>query len=138
LRNLQLPLVVAAILAVSCLSSLAQAGPTPAREISFPIPIHWNKQKSVSKYRLQIAADEKFQNVFFDRRVVGDSYLVSELSPGPYFWRVAPADSLVGQFSKPTRVFVSGGVVIPVRLPNRPTHPTRSHSLPAIVKPKVH
>lgn len=92
---------------------------TPRREIIFPIPIQWNKQKGVTMYRLQIAADEKFQDVFIDRRVSGSRYVVSNLSPGYYYWRVAPAESQLGEFSRPVRFFVSGGIVTTVRLPNR-------------------
>jgi len=93
-----------------------QANP---REIVFPVTIQWNKQKGITRYRLQIAADEKFQDVFFDRRVTGSRYVVSDLSPGSYYWRVAPAEGELGEFSRPVKFFVSGGVVTTVRLPNR-------------------
>jgi hypothetical protein len=98
---------------------------TGGREIAFPVTIRWNRQKAANKYRLQIAADERFQNVFFDRRVTGDRYVVKELSPGYYFWRVAPAELQVGEFSRPIRFFISGGVVMPVTFPSRAP---RSHS----------
>ena len=73
-------------------------------------------KNGVTRYRLQIAADEKFQDVFFDGRVAGSRYLVSDLSPGYYYWRVAPADSESPRFSRPSRFFVSGGVVKTVRV----------------------
>jgi hypothetical protein len=90
-----------------------------AREISFPVAIEWNSRPGVSKYRLQIAADEKFQDVFFDGRVMGSRYLIRDLPAGYYFWRVASADSSLGNFSTPVRIFISGGVVTPLNLPNR-------------------
>ena len=130
--NLRLLLVLAAILVAPCLSlTAALAQQTTARQIAFPVTIHWKRQKGVSRYRLQIAADAKFQNVFFDRPVIGDRYVVSELPAGYYYWRVASADLLVGEFSKPMRFFVSGGVVTAVKLPNR------AKSLPAILSRKV-
>lgn len=95
------------------------------REIAFPVTIRWNRQKAINKYRLQIAADERFQNVFLDRRVTADRYVVKELSPGYYFWRVAPAELQVGEFSRPIRFFISGGVVMPSTFRRSAT---RSHS----------
>ena len=97
--------------------TLAQT--SAAREISFPVAIEWNSRPGVIKYRLQIAADEKFQNVFFDGRVTGSRYLIKELPAGYYFWRVASADSSLGNFSTPVRIFISGGVVTPLNLPTR-------------------
>jgi hypothetical protein len=111
----------------------AVAQQSGGREIAFPVTIRWNRQKGINKYRLQIAADERFQNVFFDRRVVGDRYVVKELPAGPYYWRVAPAELQVGEFSRPTKFFISGGVVMPVTFPGRAT---RSHSSRTSVIPK--
>jgi hypothetical protein len=90
-----------------------------AHEISFPVTIQWNKQKGIARYRLQIAADEKFQNIFFDARIAGNRSVLSNFSPGNYYWRVAPAEAQLGNFSRPVKLFVSGGVVTTVRLPVR-------------------
>ncbi len=87
--------------------------------VVFPITIQWSKQKNVNRYRLQIAADEKFQNVFFDGQVRGNRYTVNELSPGFYYWRVAAADAQLGAFSQPVRFFLSGGVITQVKFPSR-------------------
>lgn len=124
-------MLVPAGLSFSALTAMGQQ-PT-GREIVFPVPIQWNKQKGVTRYRMQIAADEKFQDVFIDRRVSGSRYVVSDLSPGSYYWRVAPAESQLGEFSRPVRFFVSGGVVTTVRLPNRAAG---ARSLPAMVSHK--
>ncbi len=98
--------------------------------ITFPSMIQWSKQKGVSNYRLQIADDEDFRNIYYDGRVVGERYTARGLAPGYYYWRIAPAERQTGAFSKPLRFFVSGGVVISVtpsgspatrpRLPTRP------------------
>jgi len=124
LRSLRLWLSAALVIA-PCVCFTVEAQQTATREIVFPVSIQWNREKGVKKYRLQIAADEKFQNVFLDRPVVGDRFVVSELSAGCYYWRVAPAHSQVGNFSRPVRFFISGGTITPVRISNRAT---RSHS----------
>jgi hypothetical protein len=111
----------------------ARGQQTAGREIAFPQMIRWNKQKGVTRYRLQIAGDEQFQNVFFDRPVAGEQYVVSGLSAGYYYWRVAPVDSR-SAFSQPVRFFISGGVVTRVRLTGRETGARPS---PAMMMPKV-
>jgi hypothetical protein len=120
-KSKHLPLVffLAAILGSTASSFTALSQQSTRREIVFPVPIQWNKQKGVTRYRLQIAADEKFQDVFFDGRVMGSRYVASNLSPGYYYWRVAAADSQPTDFSRPSRFFVSGGVVKTVRVPGR-------------------
>ncbi|MEP6568685.1 MAG: hypothetical protein ABJC10_02840 [Acidobacteriota bacterium] len=131
---MRLVLFLAAILVAPCGSLTARAQQITEHEIASPVTMRWQRQKGVNKYRMQIAADEKFQNVFLDRRVIGDREVVSELAPGYYYWRVAPAESMVGEFSKPVRSFISGGTVIPLTLPGRTT---RSHSLAPITGRKV-
>jgi len=114
---------LAAMLVPTALSfnvSTARGQQTPGREIAFPKTIQWNKQRGVTRYRIQIAADKQFQNVFFDGPVTSEQCIVSDLAPGYYYWRVAPVDSRP-VFSLPVRFFVSGGVVTTVRLPNRAT-----------------
>jgi len=64
----------------------------------------------VSRYRLQLASDSSFADIVFDRVVVGTDYLVNELPPGKYFWRVAPLTNRLGEFSL--------GGAIQVREPN--------------------
>ena len=98
--------------------STATGQQTAGREVVFPKTIRWAKQRGVTRYRLQIAGDGQFQNVFFDGPVSGEEYLVRDLSAGYYYWRVAPVDSR-STFSQPQRFFISGGMVIPVRLASR-------------------
>jgi hypothetical protein len=95
------------------------AQPAPEREISFPVKIRWTRQKAVTNYRLQIAGDDRFRDVFLDRRVSGDHHVVTGLPSGYYYWRVTPADSGSPNFSRPVRFFVSGGVVNSVKVPRR-------------------
>ena len=110
------------ILVLGLLSSVSYAvtpQQTAAPALSFPVAIQWNKQTGVRRYRLQIAADEDFHDVFFDGLVTGERYVASELPAGSYFWRVASADSNLRHFSPAVRFFVSGGIVTQVALPNR-------------------
>jgi hypothetical protein len=121
-RNIRLLFALGVILLPAVLSFqtfTAVAQQATGREIIFPTTIQWNKQRGASRYRLQIASDEKFQNVFFDAPVKGERYVVSNLSPGHYYWRVAPIDSQPGGYSKPLGFFVSGGVVRTMKIPNR-------------------
>jgi hypothetical protein len=124
-RQLLRAAALAAMLVAPCFSFMAQAQQPATREIVFPVSIRWNREPDVKRYRLQIAADEKFQNVFLDRRVVGDRYTVNELSAGYYYWRVAPADSQLGTFSRPVRFFISGGTVTPITLVRVPSRARR-------------
>lgn len=89
------------------------------RTISFPTTIRWARQKGVARHRLQIAADENFHDIFFDGTVSGQQYTTSDLPAGYYYWRIAPADPRTGFFSRPTRFFVSGGMVIPIGSPDK-------------------
>ncbi len=100
------------------------------RELVFPVTIQWSKQKAAREYRLQIAADKNFQNVFLDKRIVGERYVASELAPGYYYWRVLPVEPLLSDFSLPIKFFVSGGVVTSVKIQNRKT---RTKLAPALL-----
>lgn len=61
--------------------------------------LRWPGQQGVLRYRLQLAKDEQFKDIVFDRAVFGTEYVVTELSAGRYFWRIAPAVKETGTFS---------------------------------------
>ena len=88
---------------------------TAEHPVFFPTTIRWSKQKGVTKYRLQIADDKGFRNVLFDISLVGGPHTVCWLSPGYYYWRVAPSNGKTHAFLKPVRFFVSGGVAVSIR-----------------------
>jgi hypothetical protein len=113
--------VFAALLLVSTFPQSAIAQQALGRQISFPVAIQWNKQKGVSSYRLQIASDENFRDIFLDRRINGARYIAQALPPGYYYWRVAAADFGPTNFTRPVRFFVSGGVIRAVKVPARGT-----------------
>ena len=97
---------VCLIVSASITCALAQKKRKP--DLS-PAPPHiqWNKEAGVSKYRLQIAYDKEFTNVVFDGAIAGSEYEVRDLSPGHYYWRIAPAESATRQFSKPSPLEIS-------------------------------
>lgn len=62
----------------------------------------------MSRYRLQLATDEQFEDVVFDQAVEGRQYVVKTLPPGNYFWRVAAAAAETSAtYSPPERVTLS-------------------------------
>ncbi len=115
------------LLAVTLVTATSRASaqtrnpmPTPQQQSS--VRIRWSGEQGVSRYRLQLARDEAFTDIVFDRAVVGREYLVTELPPGKYFWRVAPAASETGRYSRPAPVQINNASVVE---PLRPT-PTRA------------
>jgi len=102
--------------------------PSARRPIAFPTTIQWNKQRGITKYRLQIADDERFSNIFYDGPVIGERYTVTGLAPGYYYWRIAPSDRQTGAFLKAVRFFISGGVVFSAMPPG---YPRTRRSLPS-------
>lgn len=85
-------------------------GPTvQAAQVDAGVQIKWSKQVGVTRYRLQIARDERFTDVLFDGRVVGERYVARDLAPGIYYWRIAPADYQTREFQKPVRFEVADG-----------------------------
>ena len=127
--SLRLLLAISGIIILAFNVSTATAQQTSVREVAFPKTIQWYKQRGINKYRLQIASDDQFQNVFFDGPVIGQQYRVSGLAAGYYYWRVAPVYSR-SEFSSPVRFFISGGVVMPVR----PSRTTGARFVPAVLK----
>ncbi|HEX8191059.1 MAG TPA: FG-GAP-like repeat-containing protein [Pyrinomonadaceae bacterium] len=76
-----------------------------ATQLPPSILVRWQGKPGVSRYRLQLATDEKFEDVVFDQAVEGRQYVVKDLPPGNYFWRVAPAAAETSvSYSQPERV----------------------------------
>jgi hypothetical protein len=117
LKTVQLLVAFSLVVGPAMFFFTATAQQTRSRQIVFPATLQWKEQRSVTRYRLQVASDEKFQDVFCDRPVTSERYVVNDLPPGYYYWRVAPVDS-PSMVSKSVRFFVSGGVVTQER-PNR-------------------
>src|ERR1700754_4123504 len=84
-------------------------GRTPtARQLEPSILVRWQGRPGINRYRLQLATDEKFEDIVFDQAVEGRQYDVKGLPPGDYFWRVAAAAVETSiSYSKPERVTLS-------------------------------
>ncbi|HEX7956578.1 MAG TPA: PQQ-binding-like beta-propeller repeat protein, partial [Pyrinomonadaceae bacterium] len=76
-----------------------------AQQLPPSILVRWQGKPGVNRYRLQLATDEKFEDVVFDQAVEGREYVVRGLPPGNYFWRVAPAAAETSvAYSQPERL----------------------------------
>lgn len=89
--------------------TMAQSGTPQARQVGPPIRINWKAQPGVRRYRLQIARDQQFTDIVFDRIVYGVEYTANDLPNGKYYWRIAPAPEETGQYSQATPLQVSDG-----------------------------
>src|SRR4051812_13035038 len=72
--------------------ALNNPGPSvepPKPPVTGTARIAWAGTPKIARYRLQLARDEAFSDLVFDKVVVGREYTVTELAPGGYFWRVA-------------------------------------------------
>ena len=130
MRPLAVEIISRLILALSILLILFV---TPCfGQQSIPAKIVWSKQTGVTRYRLQIANDQQFQDVLFDRLVDGTEYFVSDLPPGSYYWRVAPQSGpTVGQFLKAVPFTVAKGpIATPSPTPRLVVAPTPPKTRP--------
>jgi outer membrane protein assembly factor BamB len=98
-----LTLIFAAMPASNALAQNTQ----PQAPAKTSVHLRWPGQQGVLRYRLQLARDDKFNDIVFDRAVFGTEYAVTELSAGRYFWRVAPAVKETGTFSSPRVVEIT-------------------------------
>ncbi|MBV9209265.1 MAG: PQQ-binding-like beta-propeller repeat protein [Acidobacteria bacterium] len=79
--------------------------PTP--QVTGTARIVWTGTPKITRYRLQLARDEAFTDIVFDKLVLAREYTVTELVPGGYFWRVAPAAFETGAYTKPLPVTIN-------------------------------
>lgn len=100
-------LSLAFLVVVSAPAMFAQSQ-TPARQVTTALHLKWPGQQGVLRYRLQVARDEQFNDIVFDRAVFGTEYLVSGLMAGLYYWRVAPAVKETGTFTPPRAIDITG------------------------------
>jgi len=63
------------------------------------VHLRWGPRPGVSRYRVQLAHDRNFADIVFDRVVNGLETDVNDIDPGRYFWRVAPLNGRLGEFS---------------------------------------
>lgn len=100
------------ILATASLSlaqtTTARARAATSQQVKTSLHLVWPGQPGVLRYRLQLALDEEFKNIVFDRAVFGTEYVVTDLNPGKYYWRFAPAVKETGTYSNPRLVEITG------------------------------
>lgn len=70
--------------------------------------IRWRARPGVERYRLQLALDNAFNDIVFDRAVIGNYYKVTELPPGRYYWRIAPATTETEAYTVVGVVVIAG------------------------------
>ena len=92
---------------MAAVPALAQTAPSGQQQTT-QLRLSWERTPGVNRYRLQVSRDEPFTDLVFDSAVEGLEYVVSDLPPGSYLWRVAPAAAETGTFSKPRRVEITG------------------------------
>ena len=88
--------------------ALAQNNTRSTRQVITSLHLVWPAQQGVLRYRLQLARDEEFKDIVFDRAVFGTEYLVTDLAPGRYYWHVAPAVKETGVYTKPRLIEITG------------------------------
>src|SRR5215210_5655725 len=94
-RIIRTLLLLSLLSVVPAFSGLTTSNPA-STQVGPTALIQWKGRPGVNRYRLQLARDAKFTDIIFDRAVVGQEYLVTELQPGRYYWRVAPATPETG------------------------------------------
>jgi outer membrane protein assembly factor BamB len=94
----------------------ADQTPKPvATQLPPSILVRWQGKPGVNRYRLQLATDERFEDVVFDQAVEGRQYIVRDLPPGNYFWRVAPAAAETSiSYSRPESVTLGSDAKVEV------------------------
>ena len=97
----------------------ASAEATQAQSSNYPTPqattvrLRWGPQAGAVRYRLQLARDHEFADIVFDRVVIGNEIVIDDLSPGRYFWRLAPLTTKLGIFSSAALIEVSPPITEP-------------------------
>lgn len=94
---------------------------TVTKQGTTALHLKWPAQTGVLRYRLQVARDEQFTDIVFDRAVFGTEYLVSGLTPGRYFWRIAPAVKETGTYTPPRAIDITGTTTTDVSPEIKPT-----------------
>jgi outer membrane protein assembly factor BamB len=91
---------VSIILPVALAQSQTTSAQSGSSQQTYETTLHWNGRAGVTRYRLQVALDPRFDNIIYDGAVVGLEHKIS-LPMGRYYWRVAPAPKETGRYSMP-------------------------------------
>lgn len=97
--------------------------------------IRWRARPSVNRYRLQLALDNSFDDIVLDRAVFANTYQVTELPPGKYYWRVAPATTETERYTTVGVVIIAQADMLAAQLqPTPQSQPTPSNPAVASVR----
>jgi outer membrane protein assembly factor BamB len=108
-------------------SPISQSQQPPPAAVLQTIHLRWGAQPGVGRYRLQLATDRGFNDIVFDRVVTGTEYEIKDLTPGTYYWRIAPLTTKLGEFSSAAAIEVT----LPTQLaPTKPQTTTDTGSTP--------
>jgi hypothetical protein len=99
LRLLVLSVIIVLPSPVSVLAQNEQPQNDSQTDATTAVHLRWGSRIGISRYRLQLARDIGFSDIVIDRVVNGNGYQTNELSPGNYFWRIAPVTTKLGEFS---------------------------------------
>lgn len=56
------------------------------------VDLKWKMVEGASRYRIVVAHDRSFRNIFAEERIAGTSLRLRNLRPGTYYWRVRSLD----------------------------------------------
>jgi len=102
-----LMLIVALTAAGDAVRFAGQSSNQSQTQGDITIHLRWGPRPGVYRYRLQLARDRGFADIVFDRVIAGNEVAIDELSPGRYFWRIAPLTTKLGEFSSATPIDVN-------------------------------
>jgi outer membrane protein assembly factor BamB len=88
-------------------SPISQSQQEPRSSGLTTIHLRWDARPGVARYRLQLATDRGFNDIVFDRVVAGTEYQIDDLSPGTYYWHIAPLTTKLGEFSSAAAIEVT-------------------------------
>lgn len=86
------------------------------------IHLRWAARPGVGRYRLQLATDQVFNDIVFDRVVTGTEFEIKDLSPGTYYWRIASLTTKLGEFSCAAAIEVPPSNQLPPTKPKTTTN----------------
>ena len=124
-------LMIVVLSAATNRPALAQANSQP--QSNTKVHLHWGARPGVSRYRFQVAGDHDFRDIVIDRVINGTETDVNDLTPGKYFWRIAPLTNTLGEFSSAAGFDISEAET--VRASDVPATPNAVP--PNVTQPKV-
>jgi hypothetical protein len=98
--------------------------------------LSWEARGAVQRYRLQVSRDAGFDDIVFDGAVEGLEHTLP-LTPGTYFWRVAPAPRETGKYGPPQVILVTRSSSRFTHTPNRTATPASTPTAAPTTVPAI-